>query len=71
MPSPTSPTRSSTRTCPSPPCGTFEVRDGRIVLWRDTSDWTSGLVNVLIAGPLYLLRRISMTVALKVAARKG
>jgi limonene-1,2-epoxide hydrolase len=51
-------------------CGTFEVRDDQIVLWRDTFDWTSGLVNCLIAGPLYLFRRISMTVALKVAARK-
>jgi limonene-1,2-epoxide hydrolase len=51
-------------------CGTFEVRDERIVLWRDTFDWTSGLVNCLIAGPVYLFRRISMTIALKVAARK-
>lgn len=52
-------------------CGTFEVRNERIVLWRDTFDWTSGLVNTLIAGPLYLFRRLSMTIALKVAARKG
>jgi hypothetical protein len=29
------------------------------------------LVNCLIAGPLYAFRRISMTIALKVAARKG
>ena len=36
-------------------CGTFEVHDDRIVLWRDTFDWTSGLVNTLIAGPLYAL----------------
>ena len=52
-------------------CGTFEVRDERIVLWRDTFDWASGLVNCLIAGPVYLFRRVSMTIALKVAARKG
>ena len=52
-------------------CGTFEVRDDRIVLWRDTFDWASGVVNCLIAGPLYLFRRVSMTIALKVAARKG
>ncbi|AIG80828.1 MULTISPECIES: limonene-1,2-epoxide hydrolase family protein [Amycolatopsis] len=24
-------------------CGTFEVRDGRIVLWRDYFDWTTFL----------------------------
>ena len=52
-------------------CGTFEVRNERIVLWRDTFDWASGLVNCLIAGPVYLFRRVSMMIALKVAARKG
>jgi len=52
-------------------CGTFEVRDDRIVLWRDTFDWASGLVNIVIAGPLYLFRRLSMTIALKIAARKS
>lgn len=52
-------------------CGTFEVRDDRIVLWRDTFDWASGLVNCLIAGPVYLFRRVAMMIALKVAARKG
>ena len=52
-------------------CGTFEVRDERIVLWRDTFDWASGLVNCLIAGPVYLFRRVSMTIALKAAARKS
>ena len=25
-------------------CGTFEVRDGRIALWRDYFDWTTFLV---------------------------
>ena len=52
-------------------CGTFEVRDDRIVLWRDTFDWASGLVNCLTAGPVYLFRRASMMIALKVAARKA
>ena len=52
-------------------CGTFEVRNDRIAVWRDTFDWTSGLVNAVIAGPVYLFRRVSMTIALKVAARKG
>jgi len=52
-------------------CGTFEVRNERIVLWRDTFDWASGLVNCLIAGPVYLFRRVSMIIALKVAARKS
>ena len=52
-------------------CGTFEVRTERIVLWRDTFDWASGVVNCLIAGPVYLFRRVSMMIALKVATRKG
>lgn len=52
-------------------CGTFEVRNDRIVLWRDTFDWASGLANCLIAGPLYLLRRVTMAIALKAADRKG
>jgi limonene-1,2-epoxide hydrolase len=52
-------------------CGTFEVRDERIVLWRDTFDWASGLVNITIAAPLYAFRKVSMTLALKAAARKA
>ena len=52
-------------------CGTFEVRDDRIVLWRDTFDWTSGLVNALIAGPLYVFRRAGMVVGMKAAMRKA
>ena len=52
-------------------CGTFEVRDGQIVLWRDTFDWASGFVNAIIAGPLYAFRKTAMTVALKAAARKA
>ena len=52
-------------------CGTFEVRDDRIVLWRDTFDWASGLVNCLIAGPRYLFFKVSMTVTMKVATRKS
>ena len=50
-------------------CGTFEVRDGQIILWRDTFDWASGLVNALIAAPLYAFRKVAMTMALKAAAR--
>lgn len=50
-------------------CGTFEVRDGQIVVWRDTFDWASGLVNAIIAGPLYAFRKAAMTMALKAAAR--
>ena len=41
-------------------CGTFEVRDEQIVLWRDTFDWASAVVNTLLAGPIYLFRRIRM-----------
>ena len=52
-------------------CGTFEVRNERIVLWRDTFDWTSGLVNCLIAGPVYLFRKVSMTIGMKVAMKKA
>ena len=49
-------------------CGTFEVRNGKITVWRDTFDYTSALVNTLLAGPIYLFRRISMTLALNVAS---
>ena len=52
-------------------CGTFEVRDGQIVLWRDTFDWASGLVNTLIAAPLYAFRKVAMTLAMKAAARQA
>lgn len=52
-------------------CGTFEVRNEQIVLWRDTFDWASGFVNCLIAGPLYLFRKVSMTIGIKVAMRKA
>ena len=52
-------------------CGTFEVREDRIVLWRDTFDWGSGLVNTIIAAPLYAFRRVSMMVGMKVAMRKA
>ena len=55
---------------PFPICGTFRVQDGQIVSWRDTFDWTTLVVNTLLAGPLYLLRRTAMVVALKAAARK-
>lgn len=52
-------------------CGTFEVRDGQITVWRDTFDYAGVLVNALIAGPLYLFRKTAMSLALKAAARKG
>ena len=52
-------------------CGTFEVRNDQIVLWRDTFDWASGLVNILIAGPVYAFRRVSMIIGMKVAMRKA
>lgn len=28
-------------------CGTFEVRDGRIVLWRDYFDWTTVIASAV------------------------
>jgi hypothetical protein len=52
-------------------CGTFEVRDGQIVLWRDTFDRASGLVNAVIAALLYAFRKVAMTLALKAAARQA
>lgn len=44
-------------------CGTFEVRDGRIVLWRDYFDWANLLTGTLkgagraVAGLVRGLRR--------------
>jgi limonene-1,2-epoxide hydrolase len=32
-------------------CGTFEVRDGRIVLWRDYCDWLAISAGTLLALP--------------------
>lgn len=52
-------------------CGTFEVHDGKITVWRDTFDYASILVNTLLAGPLYLLRKAAMTMAMKAAIRKA
>ena len=52
-------------------CGTFEVKDGQIVVWRDTFDIASAIVNSIIAGPLYAFRRVAMTMAMKAAARKA
>jgi limonene-1,2-epoxide hydrolase len=52
-------------------CGTFQVKDEKIVLWRDTFDWASGLVNTVIAGPLYVFRKVSMSIGIKVAMRKA
>lgn len=56
---------------PFPVCGTFEVRDGQIVLWRDTFDWATAVVNTLVAGPLYLFRRAAMAIAIRAAMRKS
>lgn len=43
-------------------CGTFEVRDGRIVVWRDRFDWlqvTSRMLRALVALPVRMaLRRL-------------
>ena len=44
-------------------CGTFEVRDGRIVLWRDYFDWTT----FLVAG----LRGVPGAVAAALARRRA
>ena len=52
-------------------CGTFLVRDGRITVWRDTFDWTSVVVNSVIAGPLYAFRRVTIPLGMKVAMRKA
>jgi limonene-1,2-epoxide hydrolase len=38
-------------------CGTFEVRDGRIVLWRDYFDWIAVSAKILGALPRAVLPR--------------
>ena len=52
-------------------CGTFEVKDGKITVWRDTFDWSSALVNTIIAGPLYAFRRVSIPLGMKIAMKKA
>ncbi|HVW32473.1 MAG TPA: limonene-1,2-epoxide hydrolase family protein [Acidimicrobiia bacterium] len=52
-------------------CGTFEIKDGKITVWRDTFDWASGLVNTVIAGPLYAFRRVSIPLGMKIAMKKA
>ena len=37
-------------------CGTFEVRDGRIVLWRDYFDWAQMTGQVLRGAPVAAAR---------------
>lgn len=37
-------------------CGTFEVRNERIVLWRDYFDWANVTVGLLSAAPRALFR---------------
>lgn len=52
-------------------CGTFEVRDGKITVWRDTFDWASAVVNIVIAAPLYAFRRVTIPLGMKMAMRKA
>jgi limonene-1,2-epoxide hydrolase len=52
-------------------CGTFDVRDGKIVLWRETFDWASAVANAVIAGPLYAFRRVTIPLGMKIAIRKA
>lgn len=40
-------------------CGTFEVRDGKITLWRDYFDWAATTTQLVTAGPRALLRAIT------------
>jgi limonene-1,2-epoxide hydrolase len=40
-------------------CGTFEVRDGRIVLWRDYFDWTTVLASTARGGFRALVSSVS------------
>lgn len=40
-----------------PVCGTFEVRDGRITLWRDTFDLAGAGAKLLVSPIRTLLRR--------------
>lgn len=38
-------------------CGTFEVHDGKITLWRDSFDWLNVIVRTVRALPLGLLAK--------------
>jgi limonene-1,2-epoxide hydrolase len=40
-------------------CGTFEVKNGRIVLWRDSFDWANVVVQTFRAMPRALLGAIA------------
>lgn len=40
-------------------CGTFEVRDGRIVLWRDYFDWTTVIASSVRGGVRALAGAVS------------
>jgi limonene-1,2-epoxide hydrolase len=40
-------------------CGTFEVEDGRITLWRDRFDWATVIGAVLAAVPRAALRSLA------------
>ncbi len=39
-------------------CGTFEVRDEKIVLWRDYFDWANVVGKLLLAAPRAVLGRL-------------
>jgi limonene-1,2-epoxide hydrolase len=43
-------------------CGTFEVRDGRIVLWRDYFDWMTVLASSARGGIRALVTSVSRRV---------
>jgi limonene-1,2-epoxide hydrolase len=40
-------------------CGTFEVVDGRITVWRDRFDWATVVGSVLLAIPRAAVRSLS------------
>lgn len=48
-------------------CGTFEVRDGKIVLWRDYFDWTT----VAAAGIKGAGRALTSAVSRRLRSRRG
>lgn len=50
-------------------CGTFKVENGLITVWRDTFDWTSIIVDLIVAWPVYELKKLGMKVAMKKAMK--
>jgi limonene-1,2-epoxide hydrolase len=51
-------------------CGTFEVRDGRVVLWRDYFDWATFLA-ASARGAGKALAAKALTVAVKARGKAG